>query len=172
MDTQKLKELNDLFQQGKITEAEFLREKKKLYDGEFRNQSTSLQEETDLPLGLSEKSYLCLMNLIILLPSAGWIISILLWVAGKDKSPEINNQGKWIINWLITWAILLFGCAGLITVSFIGAITISPTAIAGSLIMIPVVFLGLAGFIFPIVGAIKSSEGKAFRYPLSIRFLK
>ena len=140
MDTERLKELNDLFQQGKITEAEFLREKKKLYDGEFRNQSTSLQEETDLPLGLSEKNYLCLMNLIILLPSAGWIISILLWFAGKDKSQQVNQQGKWIINWFVTWAILIFACTGLFAASFIGAV--------------------------------KSSEGKAFRYPLSIQFLK
>ena len=167
-----MKELNDLFQAGKITETEFLREKKKLYDGEFRNQSEALQEEKELPLGLSENSYLCLMNLIILLPSAGWIISIILWVAGKDKSPLVDSQGKSIINWFITWIILLVVCVGLFSTSFISALVISPLAILGSGFMIPIILFGLISFIFPIIGAIKGADGSVFRYPLSIRFLK
>lgn len=172
MDTEKLSQLNDRFQKKEITEVEFLREKKKLYDGEFRNQSSALKEATELPFGLSESNYMCLMNLIILLPSAGWIISIVLWLVGKDKSAEVDQQGKAIVNWLITWALLFVAVSVLVTISFAGSLVLSPTMVAGSLTMIPVVLLGLAMFILPIIGAVKSSGGKAFTYPLSIKVLK
>ena len=49
------------------------------------------------------------MNLIVLLPYIGWILSIVAWVVAKEKSEKIDKQGKNILNWMISY--LLYAIA-------------------------------------------------------------
>ena len=90
MDYRKLDELNKLRISGALTDEEFEQEKQKI-----------LNKETPKGiLGLSENSYMGIMNFVLLIPTWGWIISIIAWIVGKDKSEAVSTQGKYIFNWV------------------------------------------------------------------------
>lgn len=174
MDYKKLDELNKLRQSGALTDEEFEREKQKFFEEEALNSSRS----TSIPLGLQESSYLALMNFLILIPSIGWLIPIVLWVMGKDSSERINAQGKYILNWYITWFIL--GALLIITtlILLIGGGAMHPSAAIGGFFIggffwIPIVAIfGILALAFPIIGGIKGLNGQVWKYPLSIPFFK
>lgn len=164
--------LNDLYRKGALTEEEFQKEKQKLKE---EDTSVSPQREKVILMGMDENRYMCLMNVILLFPSLGWLMSLALWIAAQNKSEEVNKQGKYILNWLITWLlfimILMFsslgGLVGMITRAGIGNFT------GGAMLMIILsLIIGFLYMLFPILGAIKSMDGTAYRYPLSIKFLK
>ncbi|WP_106828820.1 DUF4870 domain-containing protein [Parabacteroides pacaensis] len=164
MDLNKLEKLNRLYQEGVLTKEEFEKEKQRL-EGE------ALSRDEELPLGLSSANYAALMNFALLFNTLGAIVSIIMWIAAKDKSGIVNIQGKYIVNWLITWfiagIILFFFFFG----SFMGGIN------AGMLLglgvgALPLVLIGLCVIIFPIIGGVKCLNGDTWRYPLTIKFIK
>ena len=169
MDYRKLDELNKLRISGALTDEEFEQEKQKI-----------LNKETPKGiLGLSENSYMGIMNFVLLIPTWGWIISIIAWIVGKDKSEAVSTQGKYIFNWLISWSIytLIIGLifAGQFIGGIIGAIASPLSLLSGSLFNIgtlPFVLLFILYFVFPIIGGVKGLDGKLGKYPLSIPFLK
>jgi uncharacterized Tic20 family protein len=90
-------------------------------------------------------------------PIAGLVVPIMIWQLKKDELSEIDVHGKNAVNWIISELIYL-------AVSFILCFVI---------IGIPlVIILGILGIIFPIIAALKASNGEVWRYPLSISFLK
>lgn len=179
MDLNKLEKLNELYQKGALTQDEFLNEKQKLYNEESGNSRNDSEKSGDLSFGLEPNRYMCLMNLVILLPSVGWIASIIFWVLGKDKSQQVNQQGKFIVNWFITWFIFGVILYGVFFFSMFNSI-MGPHFGGGGLAMfggmlvkmIPFLIFGFLCFILPIIGGIKSLDGIPYRYPLSIQFFK
>lgn len=186
MNLKKLEKLNDLRKNGALTEEEFQQEKQKLM-----NEESSSSAAGEIPLNLTENTYMGLMNLIVLLPYIGWILSIVAWVVAKEKSEKIDKQGKNILNWMISY--LLYAIA----ISFILMfITIIDGAAMFGMGMMGMNGMGgfgifgllgaLGGFCFsgfglivllilimlPIIGAIKGFNGNTFRYPLSFSFIK
>lgn len=174
MDYKKLDELNKLRQSGALTEEEFENEKQKLFS---ENETCNSSPNEEIPLGLQENSYLALMSFLILVPYVGWIIPIVLWAMGKNSSEQINKQGKYILNWYITWFIfgIIFAIALLasLPVAIISGYG-SPFGIFGSIFwLLPVTaIVGIICLIFPIIGGVKGLNGQAWKYPLSIPFLK
>jgi len=82
---------------------------------------------------------------------------LIIWLIKKDEDPFVDNQGKEALNFQITVAIafiisglLAFVCVGL----FLG------------------IAVGIADLVFCIVAAAKANSGQAYRYPVSIRFIK
>lgn len=73
------------------------------------------EELTDCAI-IEDRGYLKALNLsaltFILFPLLGILVPLLMWISKKDKLKDINKVGKSIINFQITWVILLF--AGLI----------------------------------------------------------
>lgn len=89
-------------------------------------------------------------------PVAGLVAPIVIWQIKKKELPGIDVHGCHVVNWIITEIILLVVSIILIFL-FIG---------------IPlVIVLGVLGIVFPIIGAVKASNGQVWRYPLSIQFL-
>lgn len=82
---------------------------------------------------------------------------LIIWLVKKDYSPFVNKHGKEYFNFVISYAIY----------SVIGFITI---ALLIGFVILPLV--GLLGFIFTIVGAVKAFNGEVYRIPLSIPFIK
>jgi uncharacterized protein len=92
-----------------------------------------------------------------LVPVVGHIVGpLIIWLAKRHDSPEIDAHGKESMNFQIS--MLIWYCiAGLLCLILIG---------------IPIlILLHLLNIIFVIVAAIQASEGKLYRYPLSIRFI-
>lgn len=192
MNLKKLEKLNDLRKNGALTDEEFQREKEKLM-----NEETNTSSSDDIPFNLTENTYMGLMNLIVLLPYIGWILSIVAWILGKEKSEKIDIQGKNILNWMISY--LLYGIGLFIImmfISIIGGVAMFGTGMGmmadhgmgfnmgglgilgalGTLGAVGFSGFGLVVFLFililPIIGAVKGFNGNTFRYPLSISFIK
>lgn len=89
-------------------------------------------------------------------PVAGLIVPILIWQLKKGEMPELDIHGKIVVNWIISELIYAAICAVLVFL------------LIGLLLFIPLAIIAVA---FPIVGAIKANNGRAWKYPLSISFL-
>lgn len=111
--------------------------------------------------GMNEKSFLLLMHLGqfagVIVPGAGFALPIIMWVTNKENNERIDEQGKYITNWLISATIYLIASI-ILTFIFIGIIGIIAVAIAA--------------LVFPIIGAIRANDGEIWKYPLSIQFIK
>jgi uncharacterized Tic20 family protein len=71
--------------------------------------------------------------------------------------PELDAHGKIVVNWIISaliYGVVCFVLSFVVIGFFLG------------------VALGAVAIIFPIVGGLKASNGEAWKYPLSITFLK
>ena len=90
------------------------------------------------------------------LPLAGFIVPVVIWLSMRDEMPELDAHGREVANWMIT-ELIFGGLFAVLTIVLIG---------------IPLLLvLGVMGIVFPMIGAIRASEGTFWRYPMTIRFL-
>jgi uncharacterized Tic20 family protein len=87
----------------------------------------------------------------------GFIAPLIIWLLKKDEDPFVDSQGKEALNFQITVAIAMV-VSGLLSFACIGVV------------LMPAV--GIADLVFCIIASIKANSGIAYRYPLSIRFIK
>ncbi len=92
-----------------------------------------------------------------LVPVAGHIVGpLIVWLAKRQDSPEIDAHGKESMNFQISmliWNVI----AGILCLVLIG---------------IPIlILLHILNIIFVIVASIQASEGKLYHYPLAIRLI-
>ncbi len=107
--------------------------------------------------GMNEKMFLTMMNISQLIGGVGFVLPIVMWLTYKDQSEKIDEQGKVIVNWIIS-ALIYASVSAILIFIFIGVIGI--------------VAVGLLCVIFPIKGAIEANNDEIWTYPLSINFLK
>ncbi len=86
---------------------------------------------------------------------------LIIWLVKKDEDAFIDNQGKEALNFQITVAIA-FAVASVLTPVLI--------FVCIGFALVPAVFI--ADLVFCIVASVKSNSGEAYRYPVSIRFIK
>lgn len=99
-----------------------------------------------------EKTMAILAHVLTIVSS--FIAPLIIYLVKKDESKFVAEHAKEALNFQITLAIVY-------CVLFISVIGIF-------LIWIP----GIVSLIFVILAAVKANEGKLYRYPLSIRFIK
>ena len=92
-----------------------------------------------------------------LIPFGNIIGPLLVWQLKKDLGPFVEQNGKEAVNFQITIAIIGLVC------------TMLMFALVGFLLL-PV--LGLYWLILTIMAGVKAKDGVAYRYPLTIRFIK
>jgi len=90
-------------------------------------------------------------------PFGNIIGPLVLWLIKKDTMPFVDDQGKEALNFNITVSIAGIACLILFLI-FIGYFLM--------------VALTVLWFIFLVIAAIKAGEGEAYRYPLTIRFIR
>ena len=150
-----LKILDELKEKGSITEEEYQREKEKILNA---SESTAAYSSRKPMFGLTESTYLMLMHLSqfagFLLPVAGFVAPIIMWVTNKENNASVDLHGKNIINFMISYAIY----AAVLCITIIGI----PVAIV----------LGVLYLLFVILASVKASNGEYWKYPLSIQFIK
>lgn len=94
----------------------------------------------------------------LIVPLAGLVVPIIIYVLKKDTLPELVPHGHVVFNWMISAVIYCF--VGIILIFAFGL---------GILVLFA---LGILCLVFPIVGGIKASEGIVWPYPLSIPVFK
>lgn len=87
----------------------------------------------------------------------GLIVPLVLWATQKEKVYEMDNQGKRIINFQLSIIVYFILC--------IPAIFLFGLGILGFIVV------GIIAFVFPIINAIRASNGESPRYPLSLNFI-
>lgn len=92
-----------------------------------------------------------------LLGMVGFFAPLVIWLNEKDKHKFVNEHGQAAMNYQIS--IVIYYLASWI-LCFI---------IVGFFMLIALVIMHI---IFVIMGAVKASKGKPWRYPIAIRFIK
>jgi len=95
-------------------------------------------------------------TLVTWFPFANIILPLTIWMVKKETSSLLNDQGKEALNFQIT---ILIGYA--ICIPFVLVLIGIPAMAA----------LFLYHVIFSIVAAIKANEGRAYRYPYTLRLV-
>ncbi|MEC3908537.1 DUF4870 domain-containing protein [Tamlana sp. 2201CG12-4] len=85
------------------------------------------------------------------------IVPLILWLTQKDKVYQMDDHGKNIINFQLSLIVYCLMCIPLILLFGLG--------------LVGFIILGVIGFIFPIINAVKASNGEVPTYPLSFRFI-
>jgi len=91
-------------------------------------------------------------------PWAGHILGpLIVWLAKRSDSPEIDEHGKESLNFQISMLIynVIAGVLCLVLIGFI---------------ILPI--LHILNLVLVIVASIQASEGKFYRYPIAIRLIK
>jgi uncharacterized protein len=91
-------------------------------------------------------------------PWAGHILGpLIIWLAKRSDSPEIDEHGKESLNFQIS--MLIYN-----VIAFVLCLVLIGFVILG--------ILHILNLVLVIVASIQASEGKFYRYPLTIRLIK
>lgn len=147
-----LEKLNNLREKGAITEEEYNREKEKILNRE----EPAFNRK---PLAMDTNTYNMFIHLSqfcgLIIPLAGMIVPIILWISGKDNHWSIDKHGRIVMNWIIS-SLIYAAVSAVLIILLIGI----PLLIA----------LAICSIIFIIIGAIKAKDGIFWKYPMSIEF--
>jgi uncharacterized protein len=125
-----------------------------------KNSPYSSQESAQ-GINFSDRQWTALVHFSLLtsfiIPFSGLILSLVIWQVKRQEVPQLDTHAINIANWLISVVIYGFVC-GALSVVLIG-------------IPLMACLIGCV-VIFPIVAGIKANNGKVWRYPLAICFLK
>ena len=153
--SEELERLNSLREKGALSEAEY----------EQAKASALKQDQTAgqaiRPIAANANSWAMLIHLTqlcgIIIPFAGWLVPLVLWLMKKDESDVIDAHGKIVMNWVLS-AVIYSIVSGLLCIILVGIFMLA--------------VLGILCLVFPIIGAVKASSGEYWPYPLSIQFFK
>ena len=87
----------------------------------------------------------------------GFIVPLVLWLTQRDTIMNMDENGKSIINFQISMFLYILICIPMILLLGIG--------------ILGIIAIAVLCFVFPIVNAIKVSNGEKPHYPLSIKFV-
>jgi uncharacterized Tic20 family protein len=91
-------------------------------------------------------------------PWAGHILGpLIVWLAKRGDSPEIDVHGKESLNFQISM-LIYSQIAGVLCLVLIGFVLLG--------------ILHILNLVLVIIASIQASEGKLYRYPISIRLIK
>ena len=96
-----------------------------------------------------------------IVPFGNLIAPLVIWLVKKSDLPGLDAPGRANLNFQISWTLWMILAVVLATV--------------GSCLVLPVALplaVGLAWLIITIISAVKASNGEAFRFPLTVDFLK
>jgi transcriptional regulator with XRE-family HTH domain len=126
-----------------------------------------------------DKGFLTAMNLsslgFLFFPLLGILIPLILWISKKDKVKNVNETGKVILNFQITWVLILsliyfLLISGIISrLQWFGNIT---SYIGGTKLIFAVIFLYAYNSILILVNSIFVYKGLSVKYFPKIRFLR
>ncbi|MEO6170835.1 MAG: DUF4870 domain-containing protein [Lysobacter sp.] len=88
---------------------------------------------------------------------------LIIWLIHKDDMPFVNDQAKEALNFNITVGIVVLGLLLVGTVLLI--------ILIGFLFYFAAFAVGIYWLVMTVIAAIKSNEGVAYRYPMTLRLV-
>lgn len=134
--------------------------------------SKALESSPDELIGWEakeDKSVLIMLNLsqlaFLIFPLLGILIPMGIWIFQKDKINKVNNVGKSILNFQMTWSLMFFLFSGPI-------IYLGITLLPGDIFFFGTVFLYLYNILLIVISTIRLTKEKKVFYQPTIPFLK
>tara|TARA_R110000796_G_scaffold252631_3_gene389376 strand:+ start:35105 stop:35443 length:339 start_codon:yes stop_codon:yes gene_type:complete len=87
----------------------------------------------------------------------GFLVPLILWLTQKETIVDMDKNGKAILNFRISM--------------FLYFLISIPLVLLFGLGLLGFIAIGILSFIFPIVNAVRVSNGESPYYPMSIKFL-
>jgi len=113
---------------------------------------TSIFDEPVVPPTSDEKTMAILAHVLTLV--AWFIPPLIIYILKKDESAFVTQHAKESLNFQIT-------------------ITLAAIVLAITIIGLMLLWaLGVVALVFIIIATVRASEGKRYKYPLNIRFIK
>ena len=120
---------------------------------------------------INENSLSCLvyvLSCIWLFPLSNFILPLILWLLLKDKSPVFDQHGKNLLNFQITWGLVIFVMWLLLLICSRNIyFFLSKGFGLFALMLIVVIAAILIG-----IAAILAYQGKTFKYLFAYQFIK
>lgn len=155
--SEELGKLRELHDEGALSDEEYEAAKARLL-GQSSFITSSNNEKSSELLGMTPSTYAMVMHLsqyaAYVVPLAGVIVPIAMWLYGRDHDEFVNEHGRDLMNFLISYFIYA-----------VVSVVLCLVVIGFALLAI----LGLIGLIAPIFGAIAASKGQSFRYPVTLK---
>lgn len=111
---------------------------------------------------------------LIGIPLGNVLGPLVVWLIKRQEHPFLDDQGKEALNFQVSLTLYAL-VAGLVVAPlfFVGALLPLLPAIA----LLPVVILGgvallVFGLVMMVIAALRANEGEAYRYPVTIRFVR
>ena len=158
---EQIERLEQLHSRGTLSDIEFQSAKNKLLNEQSERtnerQNLSLPSDNGMIYGIEENTWCALMHLSQLLTfsAIGIVVPIAMWIVGNEKSAVVRRHGHRMMNWIISSLIYAVVSAILIFV-FIGFPLL--------------IILAILTVVFPIIAAVKATQGEVWSYPLTIKF--
>ncbi|WP_397447799.1 DUF4870 domain-containing protein [Polaribacter sp. R77954] len=120
-----------------------------------------------------DRNYLSLMNLstlgFLFFPLLGIIIPLIMWTFKKDKVKGVNELGKSILNFQISWCLSLFLCY----IFIFGKIFLFRGGMSSIFIVyIPIIILYGYNVVIIIFNTIRINSNKTFQYRPALKLLR
>ncbi|WP_282165623.1 helix-turn-helix domain-containing protein [Cellulophaga baltica] len=127
-----------------------------------------------------DKNYLILMSLsslgFLMFPILGIIIPLAMWIAKKDKIKNVNELGKSILNFQISWTLFLFLSYILLAIIFFTLIVSSSNSAMSIIIWQSWIPVTLIFYLYNIIAIIRNTtkinHNQFTKYGPSIKILK
>ena len=136
------------------------------------------------PWNMDTNSFCMLMHLSqfasSVFPLAGIIMPIVMWQQFKKDSSAIHENGKQIMNFMLTTflvgIVFTLGIVAVVMTLFTNESTDQSQALFSAMGLITILIFaagfGIAYVVFIILAAIKAYHGHVGKYPLTIRFIR
>jgi uncharacterized protein len=157
MNLEQIEKLNELKEKGLITEEEFQHAKERTLASEPVT-TPLVGDPKPIEIKTNNYDYALVMHLSQfaswMIPVLGILAPLVLWLSRRED-PYIDQQGKVIMNWILS-SLIYAGICWVLCLILIGFL------LFGALAILSLVFI--------IMGAMNANKGIIKNYPLAIRF--
>ncbi len=108
------------------------------------------------PIPTQDEKNLGIIMHVLRLCGFSLIGPLIVWLVKKDESAFIDTQGRELLNFQLSFIIYAI-VSGILCLILIGFVLLA--------------VLAALWFIFTIIGLVKATEGKVYRFPLTFRML-
>jgi transcriptional regulator with XRE-family HTH domain len=124
-----------------------------------------------------DSNYLTIMNLAALtflfFPLLGILIPLILWISKRDKIQSVNELGKSILNFQISWTLAIFSYSIFLVIGVFGGFLLSEDPNESPLtILLPIMGLYLYNIFMIILNTVRVYNKKTFHYKPALQILK
>lgn len=100
----------------------------------------------------------------------GFVGALVVWLIKREDHPFIDHHGKEALNFQLTVVLaMVVGAILSIPTILLGVLTLGLAIAVGALVVVAASVLWV---VLPIIGAVRASNGQAYHYPLTIRFVR